>query len=305
METFRTLTDSHGVHPMKHAIILTGGAGDRARPLTEDKPKAMISIMGRPLLASLIQWLSAYGIRNITIACGYRYELIQAYFGDGSAHGVNLNYLIEDEPLGSGGALKNALRFLAPSQEPVLVVNAEAITNLNLGDLFAYHEVKGAEVTMVSVPMLSPYGVVDFNEKGQITAFREKPELPYWVNAGIYVVNPSVYDILPDRGEHDHFPQLAEKGQLHAFKCHAFWRSINTVRDVGELRADMEKLFFSLFFSPVTSYAANQAVKQSAVSAANLAASEAVERSNAGRQVTSSVEEPAESYVSVSRITIV
>ncbi len=133
METFKSIPDSHGVHPMKHAIILTGGAGDRARPLTEDKPKAMISIMGRPLLASLIQWLSAYGIRNITIACGYRYELIQAYFGDGSAHGVNLNYLIEDEPLGSGGALKNALRFLAPSQEPVLVVNVVAPARAHVG----------------------------------------------------------------------------------------------------------------------------------------------------------------------------
>lgn len=252
---------------MKHAIILAGGAGERMRPVQEDRPKCMVSVMGRPLLACMIQWLTAYGIRNITLACGYKYELIQQYFGDGSSLGVTINYLIEDEPLGSGGALKNALRFLSPLEESVLVVNADSITNLNLGDLFAYHEQKNARVTMVSVPMLSPYGVVDFNERGQVTAFREKPELPYWVNAGIYVVDPSIYEQLPDRGEHEQFtfPLLAEKGQLHAFKSTAFWRSINTVRDIGELRADMEKLFFSLFFSPVVSYAAKQAVKQASV----------------------------------------
>lgn len=252
---------------MRHAIILAGGSYERMRPLNEDKPKSMVSVMGRPLLACLIQWLTAYGIRNITLACGHRYEVIQEYFGDGTSLGVSINYLIEDEPLGSGGALKNALRFLSPLDESVLVVNADSITNLNLGDLFAYHDLKQAKVTMVSVPMQSPYGVVDFNERGQVTAFREKPELPYWVNAGIYVVDPSIYELLPERGEHEQvtFPILAEKGQLHAFKSNAFWRSVNTVRDIGELRADMEKLFFSLFFSPVVSHAANKAVKQASV----------------------------------------
>ncbi|HND70287.1 MAG TPA: sugar phosphate nucleotidyltransferase, partial [Candidatus Obscuribacter sp.] len=81
---------------MKHAIILAGGAGERMRPVQEDRPKCMVSVMGRPLLACMIQWLTAYGIRNITLACGYKYELIQQYFGDGSSLGVTINYLIED-----------------------------------------------------------------------------------------------------------------------------------------------------------------------------------------------------------------
>lgn len=239
---------------MRTAIVLAGGAGERVRPLAEDKPKSMISVMGRPLLACVFQWLASYGFRNIVLACGYRYETIQNYFGDGSGYGININYLVEDEPLGSGGAIKNALRFLAPASEPVLVVNADNITNLNLGDLFAYHEQKKARITLVSVPMVNPYGVVDFNGKGQVTGFREKPELPYWVNSGIYVIDPEIYDLLPERGDHEltTLPVLAERGHLHAFRSHAFWRSINSGRDIDEVRADMEKLFFSMFFNPAT-----------------------------------------------------
>jgi len=242
---------------MANVIILAGGKGERMRPVTEDKPKSMVSVMGKPLMACLFQWLSVYGFRNITLACGYRYEVIQEYFGDGSAHGVNINYLVEDEPLGSGGALKNAMRFLGPLEEPVLVVNGDAITNLNLSDLFAYHEAKKGKLTVVSVPMPSPYGVVDFNDRGLVTGFREKPTLPHWANAGIYVVEPSVYDLLPDRGDHEFttLPALAEQGQMHAFKTHSFWRAMDTVRDIAELRADMEKLFFTLFFSPLSANA--------------------------------------------------
>jgi NDP-sugar pyrophosphorylase family protein len=242
---------------MANVIILAGGKGERMRPVTEDKPKSMVSVMGKPLLACLFQWLSAYGFRNITLACGYRYEVIQNYFGDGSSHGVQINYLIEDEPLGSGGAIKNALRFLSPLKEPVLVVNGDAITNLNLSDLFAYHEAKRGKLTVVSVPMPSPYGVVDFNDRGLVTGFREKPTLPHWANAGIYVIDPSIYDLLPDRGDHEvtTMPVLAERGQMHAFKTHSFWRAMDTVRDITELRADMEKLFFTLFFSPMSANA--------------------------------------------------
>lgn len=239
---------------MRTAIVLAGGAGERARPLCEDRPKSMISVMGRPLLACVFQWLASYGFRNIVLACGYRYETIQQYFGDGSSLGININYLIEDEPLGSAGAIKNALRFLAPGEDAVLTVNADNITNLNLGDVFAYHQQKKAKVTLVAVPMVSPYGVVDFNQKGQVTAFREKPELPYWVNSGIYIVEPEIYDLLPDRGDLEltTLPVLAERGQLHSFRSQAFWRSINSGRDINEIRADMEKLFFSMFFNPAT-----------------------------------------------------
>ena len=237
---------------MRNAVILAGGAGDRVKPLAQDRPPPMISVMGRPLMASLIQWLSAHGIKQITIACGQSQDCIRDYFADGAEYGVNINYLVEDEPLGSGGALKNALRFLSPIDEPVLVVNSDSITNLNLGDLYAYHQQRNAKVTMVTVPMVSPFGIVDTNEKNQVTAFREKPELPYWINAGISLVDPTIYDLLPERGEKEAetYPILAERGQLQCFKTQAFWRSINTVRDISELRADMEKLFFSLFFNP-------------------------------------------------------
>lgn len=237
---------------MAHAILLAGGKGERLRPLTEDRPKCMISVMGRPLLSYLIQWVSAYGYNRITLACGYRHEVIREFFGDGTKYGVHIDYVIETEPLGRGGGLKQAMSGINAAGEPILALNADAITNLNLSELKSFHKSQQGLATIVSVPLMSPYGIIDVSEQGDVVGFREKPELPFWINAGIYLLEPTIFELLPDKGDHEDttFPTLAKDGLLKAYRSRSFWRSVDTVKDLGELRNELEKLFFGAFFSP-------------------------------------------------------
>lgn len=235
---------------MKNAIILAGGKGERLRPYTDDRPKPMVPLMGSPLLSFTIKWLISHGIRNITICCGYLHESIIDYFGDGSKYGISINYSIEDRPLGRGGALRRGLEMIESMSEPVLAMNGDILTNLNLSELLAFHRQHGGPVTLVSVPLVSPYGIVDMSQDGFVNGFREKPELPFWINAGIYVLQPLIRDLLPQVGDHETstFPKLAAGGQLKCYQSRTFWRAVDTSKDLTQLRADCENLFFGSFF---------------------------------------------------------
>ncbi|PZM80659.1 MAG: nucleotidyltransferase family protein [Candidatus Melainabacteria bacterium] len=235
---------------MEHVIILCGGKGERLRPFTEDKPKCMIPVLGNPLLSLQIKLLSLHGFKKMTLCCGYKHELIQDYFGDGSSHSVQINYLIEETPLGRGGALKQALKHSSvPKDEPVLAMNGDIITNLALSSVVRYHRKHKPLATIVTVPLRCDYGIIEIDESMNVSAFREKPELPLWVNAGIYVLEPEIVDELPDKGDHEvgTFPLLAEQGLLKAYPTQSFWKAIDTAKDLNELRNDCEQLFLQSF----------------------------------------------------------
>lgn len=235
---------------MKEAIILAGGRGERLRPLTEDRPKCMIDILGSPILAYQLRWLKSYGIERVTLACGYMNEIIQRHFGDGSKHGVEIEYFIEDKPLGRGGALKRALQHLKTSDEPVLCLNGDHVCNLSIKEFCDFHLRYNPLATIVTVPLRSPYGIVEIGEDNTVSGFTEKPELPYGVNAGIYLMNPEIIEFLPDVGDHEveTFPQLAKEGKLKAFGSRCFWRTVDTTKDVNELKSELEKIFMGALF---------------------------------------------------------
>jgi NDP-sugar pyrophosphorylase family protein len=237
------------------AIILAGGKGERLRPYTEDRPKPMVSIMGSPLIAYHLKWLRASGFTRVVVCCGYKSEVIQEFFGDGSKFGVDLSYCVEEVPLGRGGAFKAALKSVPNSEGPVLAMNGDLMTNLRIDDLRKFHSENGAMATVATVPLRSPYGIVELEGESNITAFREKPELPFWINAGIYMFNPKIVDLLPDNGDHETttFPKLSEQNLLKAFKTRSFWRTVDTVKDLTELRTELESAFFSSFLSPEAS----------------------------------------------------
>lgn len=235
---------------MEHVIILCGGKGERLRPFTEDKPKCMIPVLGNPLLSLQIKLLRLHGFKRLTLCCGYKHELIQDYFGDGSKHSVEINYLIEKTALGRGGALKKAMKKeWIPKDEPVLAMNGDIITNLSLTSVIKYHKKHKPLATVVTVPLKCDYGIIELDESMNVSAFKEKPELPFWVNAGIYVLEPEIVDELPDKGDHEvgTFPLLAQQGMLKAFPTKTFWRAVDTVKDVNELRNDCEQLFLQSF----------------------------------------------------------
>jgi len=229
------------------AIILAGGKGERLRPYTQDRPKPMVEILGIPILGYQIQWLRMQGITDIIVACGYRHEVIQDYFGDGTKWGVRIRYSVEEEPLGRGGALKQAMGLL--EGEVCVATNGDVITNVRIRSVLTQHRESNDLATIVLTPFVSPYGIVEVTEDNKIVAFHEKPELPYWINAGIYVLNREVRDLLPDVGDHETttFPRLAEEGRLGGFRSRAYWRGVDTMKDLAEVTKDLEERLLSAF----------------------------------------------------------
>jgi len=217
------------------AIILAGGKGERLRPLTEDRPKSMVPIGGKPILAYQVEWLRSSGATDVIVACGYLHEAIEQHFGDGSPWGVRMRYSVEDGPLGRGGALKLAYREV-PSAEPfVVATNGDNVNTQPLGPVIAQHKRTGALATLLLTQLRSPYGIVQQQGK-RILGFREKPLLPHWLSAGVYVLGRPFFEGLPDIGDHEDelFPRLAAEGKLFGFRSKTYWKAIDTLKDLRE-----------------------------------------------------------------------
>jgi len=232
-----------------YAIVLAGGKGERLRPFTEDRPKPMVEIMGVPMLGYQLQWLQGQGVTDAVISCGYRHEVIEAYFGGGERLGLRISYVVEQDPLGRGGALRLALGRIPENEEAVIATNGDVITNLRLAPVLEMHKSRRMIATVVLTPFVSPYGIVEIDGDGRVTHFQEKPDLPYWINAGIYVLSPAIRGHLPERGDHETttFPALARSGKLGAYKSQAYWRGVDTIKDVNEVASEMQQRLMSLF----------------------------------------------------------
>jgi len=237
------------------AIILAGGKGERPRPLTDDRPKPMVPILGLPILEYQVRWLATQGVGRVVFSCGYRHEVIRDYFGDGGRFGVDVRYAVEEAPLGRGGGIKRAWAELAPGDGPVVATNGDVVTSFDLGAMLRAHRQAAARASMLVVPYVSQYGVVDLDAAGRVHGFRSEPVLPYWVNGGVYVLEPGVRALLPDRGDHEAstFPQLAQAGELLAFKSEAFWRAVDTVKDLSVVTDYLSRQLLAAFVAPATS----------------------------------------------------
>ncbi|MEL9989787.1 MAG: NDP-sugar synthase [Thermoproteus sp.] len=217
------------------ALILAGGFGKRLAPLTNELPKPLLPIAGKPILVRQIEWLKSQGISDFILAVGYlRHKVFEA-LGDGRKLGVRIFYSVEEEPLGTAGALKNAEPYL--EDDVFVATNGDIVTNLPIAPLL--NALEKADVAIALVPLRSPYGIVEFDESGYVTAFREKPVLEgYFINAGVYAMRRDILKVLPDRGniEETTFPILAKQRRLKAVLYRdVFWRSIDTMKDLEEV----------------------------------------------------------------------
>ncbi len=223
------------------AAILVGGYGKRLRPLTDEKPKPLLELAGKPILAWQIEWLKKCGVDEMVLCVGYLKEKIIEHVGGGNRFGLKVGYVVEENPLGTGGALRNAEAFLK-NEEKFLVVNGDIITDLDPARMA--DEIGGSVGIIALVPLKSPYGIVDTDKDGFARRFREKPIIPeYWINAGVYCFKPEIFDYLPDKGsiETVTFPKLAKESKLKAFKYKdAFWKSIETHKDMEEAEASLK-----------------------------------------------------------------
>ncbi len=227
-----------------YALIIAGGEGERLRPLTSDRPKPMIEVAGKPILEYQVEWLAGQGVSDVILLWGYKAEVIQEHFGDGSRFGLRVHYSVEQEPLGRGGALKLGARLLPPDEELALGLNGDILTNQPLTPLLRHHRRKGATATVMLTRLRSPYGITRGDRAGHIVAFDEKPMLPHWINAGVYVLAPDFFRGLPERGDHERttFPELAAEGKLFGYRSRAYWRSIDTFKDLTEAAAEVGEL---------------------------------------------------------------
>jgi mannose-1-phosphate guanylyltransferase len=217
------------------AVILAGGFGKRLAPLTSEVPKPLLPVGGRPILVRQIEWLRGFGIRDVVLAVGYLKHKIFEALGDGRRLGVRIFYSVEEEPLGTGGAIKNAEPFI--TDDVFVVLNGDVLTNLSLDKLV--EALGDADGAIALVPLRSPYGVVEYDKDGYITHFREKPLLEgFYINAGLYALRRRVLAELPDRGniEETLFPRLAQQHRLKAVVYRdVFWKSVDSLKDLEEV----------------------------------------------------------------------
>ena len=224
-----------------YALILAGGKGERLRPLTDTLPKPMVPVCGKPILEHQVEWLKTGGVTDVVFLSGYRADAIEDHFGDGSSFGIKTHYSVEDSPLGRGGAIKAGFPNVPSSEDTVAVLNGDVITDETLDNLLTAHRERKTGnpshmATIMVVPMVSPYGLVDIDSSDTITGFREKVQMDQWINAGVYLFDRAIAGELPDLGDHETetFPRLAGAGQLAAVKSHRFWHSVDSFKDLRE-----------------------------------------------------------------------
>ena len=226
------------------AIILSGGFGLRLRPLTDDKPKALIPVKGKPIAEYQIEWLAKEGgVDAVTFACGYKWEKLKEHFGS-SFQGIPIDYSVEKEPLGTGGGVKKALSA-GQHDESVVVTNGDIMTDLPLKRMIDAHNQAGEiSASMLVVPYRSRFGVVKIDKLKVVRGFEEKPAFPdVWINGGVYILNAKrAQKYLPDEGdiERETFPNLVTRGELLSYPYYGEWMFIDSMKDLVELEESMK-----------------------------------------------------------------
>ena len=234
------------------AVIMAGGQGTRLRPLTSDQPKPMIPIVNVPCMEHIVGLLARHGFDDIAVTLQFMPDEIRDYFGDGSDWGVSMSYSVEDAPAGTAGSVKMAEQQLGLEGERLLIISGDALTDADLTRLVEFHEEKGSDATMVLKAVENPldFGIVITEEDGRISRFLEKPA---WgqvfsdtVNTGIYLLEPSVMEEIPDPedGEYDFskelFPKLLDAGRpLYGYVTDDYWEDIGTLEQFASAQRDV------------------------------------------------------------------
>ena len=219
------------------AVVLVGGFGTRLRPLTLTTPKQLLPVAGRPMIERVFEHLAEHGIDDAVLSLGYRADAFTGAYPDDRCAGVHLSYAEEPEPLDTAGAVRFAA-LAAGIDERFLVVNSDVMTDLDLSALLAFHADRGAEGTIALTPVEDPshFGVVTTDERGRVQAFIEKPAPgtapTNLINAGYYVLEPSVIDRIDDDRkvsiERETFPAMVADGTLYALADDAYWIDVGT-----------------------------------------------------------------------------
>lgn len=219
------------------AVIIAGGLGTRLRPLTDNTPKPIVPVANRPFVVHQIEHLVKHGVDEVILNLCYLSQEIKKTLKDGKAWGIKIHYSIEEHPLGTAGAVKNAEKFFAGDREPIVIFNGDVLTDINISKVVNYHREKKARVTLTLKEVEDPtsFGLVLTEKSGKVTKFIEKPS---WamvtaktINAGIYVVDPKIFETVPKDTaysfERELYPKLLAKGDpIYGYLSDAYWIDI-------------------------------------------------------------------------------
>ena len=230
------------------AVILAGGQGTRLRPLTLARAKPVVPLLNRPFLAYQLSLLRHHGVSDVILSCSYRVDDVEQALGDGRELGVRLRYVIEEEPLGTGGGVRNAADLAAGT---VFVLNGDVLTDADLTAMRRFHEARGSRTTIYLAPVPDPraYGLVETDAEGRLERFREKPGpdeviTTNLINAGIYLIDAALLQrIPPDRPvsiEREFFPALIADGvPCFGWSPPTYWRDIGNPAAYREAQLDL------------------------------------------------------------------
>lgn len=216
-------------------------------PLTRNTPKPMLTVAGIPVTEHQLMMAKAAGIKEIVLATSYLSEVFTPYFGDGSQWGMSIKYAVEKEPLGTGGAIRNAAQLLE-TQESVVILNGDVLSSHDLSEQIRQHEAHDADVTLhlTKVEDARAFGCVPTDAQSRVTAFLEKMENPVTnqINAGCYVFNPRVISLIPldtvVSVERETFPQLVSSGaKVYGYLENAYWLDIGTPKALLKASTDI------------------------------------------------------------------
>ena len=225
------------------AVVMAGGLGTRLRPLTDTLPKPMLPIGSRPLLEFIVEGLKESGIRRLNVATHHKGDVISDHFKDGQDFGVEITYVREDQPLGTVGALS----LLEDSEDPLLVINGDILTRVDFREMLNFHREHNAELTIAvrQYEFSVPYGVVE-TDGVAVKGISEKPIVRQFINAGIYLLNPSVRRLVPIQQQYD-MPDLihriiSEGRQVVCFPVREYWLDIGIEDHYVQAQSDVKEL---------------------------------------------------------------
>jgi len=236
------------------AVILAGGQGTRLRPYTDDRPKPMVEIPGTglPIIGHQLRWLAAEGVSEVVVSCGHLAEVLRDWLASATPPTVEpastplrVQVVVEQTPLGRGGALKYAATALPRPDEPWYATNGDIWTRFALRDMAGFHAERAATATLALARPRLPWGAVETDDFGHVLDFIEAPPSPYLVNAGVYVFSSAFAALLPERGDHERtaFPRLARERRLAGYPLPqgAYWRAIDTAKDLTEAARELRE----------------------------------------------------------------
>lgn len=226
-------------------ILMVGGLGTRLHPLTKDTPKPMLKVGDKPILHTIVEQFASHGFVHIVMCVNYKADTIQAYFGSGEEFGVHIEYVVEQERMGTAGALS---LLTSKPEHPFFVMNGDLLTNVNFESLLDYHLSYSATATMCvrEYEFQVPYGVVNI-EDNCITSIIEKPAHKFFVSAGIYMFNPESLSLIPS-GQYFDMPSLFEalikkNATTVSFPIHEYWLDIGRIKEYEQANREYREVF--------------------------------------------------------------